>query len=253
MTPYYADDHVTLWHDDFRNYMPTPSTPPVDCVIADPPYGQTSLEWDRWPDLWPSFIASRVRESAPLWCFGSLRMFLEHRDDFCLWTFAQDVVWEKHNGSSFHADRFRRVHEQAVQWYRGPWENVWREVQTTPDATKRTLRRKERPAHMGEIADSTYTSQDGGPRLQRSVLKVRSEHGRAVHPTQKPLGILEPLVRHSCPPGGRVLDPFAGSGSTLLAAKLNGRTAVGYEISEAYCEAAAKRLAQGTLDFGEAS
>lgn len=103
---------------------------------------------------------------------------------------------------------------------------------------------------MGDIERGEYQSHDGGPRLARSVQRVRSCHGHAVHPTQKPLGILEPLLRYSVPPGGLVLDPFAGSGSTLLAAKQLGMLAVGVEVDERYCEVAARRLDQGVLDFG---
>lgn len=78
--------------------------------------------------------------------------------------------------------------------------------------------------------------------MMRSVLFVRNCHGMAVHPTQKPEGIIEPLLRFSCPPGGLVLDPFAGSGTTLLVARRLGLRAVGFEISPEYCELALGRL-----------
>ena len=83
----------------------------------------------------------------------------------------------------------------------------------------------------------------------RSVLFAPSEHGKAVHPTQKPLGILIPLIEYSTGRNDCVLDPFMGSGSTLLAARLCGREAVGVEVSEEYCEIAAKRLSQGSFDL----
>lgn len=252
MNPYYSDEHVTLYHGDALALL-TDAKVVADVCVTDPPYGDTSLTWDRWPSLWPSVVASVLPTPTSLWCFGSMRMFLAQHGEFADWSYGQEIVWEKHNGSGFHADRFKRVHEFAVQWYRGDWASVYKAPQFTNDATKRTVRRKERPTHTGEIADSTYTSIDGGPRLMRSVLQVRSMHGRAIHPTEKPTGILSPLIDYSCPPGGTVLDPFAGSGSTLHAAAMSGRHAIGIEADERYCEAAANRLSQGVLDFGEVS
>jgi site-specific DNA-methyltransferase (adenine-specific) len=81
----------------------------------------------------------------------------------------------------------------------------------------------------------------------RSVIAVRSMHGRNIHPTEKPLGILDPLIRYGCPPGGMVLDPFAGSGSTAEAARQTGRRAILIEADERYCEAIVRRMAQGVL------
>lgn len=69
------------------------------------------------------------------------------------------------------------------------------------------------------------------------------------HPTVKPLELMRWLVRLLTPPGGVVLDPFAGSGTTLCAAVDEGRHAIGVELEERYCEIIAKRLAQGALDL----
>jgi site-specific DNA-methyltransferase (adenine-specific) len=249
--PYYTDGQVTLYLGDCREIVPSLALT-ADALIVDPPYGETSLKWDRWVDGWPSLAATAATS---MWCFGSMRMFLEHGGEFASagWQFSQDIVWEKHNGSGFHADRFKRVHESATFWYRGNWREIYIEPQTTPDATQRTVRTKGRPVHMGDLKRTTYTVEDGGPRLMRSVLQVRSMHGRALHPTEKPVGILDPLIRYACPVGGLVLDPFAGSGSTLDAARQAGRRAIGIEGNEKYVEAAAKRLSQSVLDFEAAS
>jgi site-specific DNA-methyltransferase (adenine-specific) len=87
--------------------------------------------------------------------------------------------------------------------------------------------------------------------MQTSVIEVRSEHHRAVHPTQKPLGIVAPLIEYSVPPGGLVMDLFSGSGTVALAARNAGRRCIAFEAREDYCEAAAKRLAHQTFDFGD--
>lgn len=247
MEPYYSDDHVTLYHGDCREVCADLTA--ADSIIADPPYAETSLRWDQWPDGWPAIVA---RNSQSMWCFGSMRMFTDHWGEFGLWKLAQDIVWEKHNGTGFAADRFKRVHELALHFYSGAWADVQheavREDYHGPD--KHARARISRTPHTGEIGGHHY--EDDGTRLVRSVIKVPSVRG-GDHPTQKPLAVLDPLIRFSVPAGGTVLDPFAGSGSTLLAAKILGRRAIGVELEERYCEIAAKRLAQDALPFGEAS
>jgi len=246
--PFYADDHVTLYHGRMEDVLP--SLGPVDCVVTDPPYGETSLEWDRWPTGWPALVAPLARS---MWCFGSMRMFLNRRDEFIGWKFAQDIVWEKHNLSGpGKPDRFHRVHEHAVQWYRGAWGELHTEQVCLPrigPPRGSTRNRGETPHRRGMPSVDWH---DNGLRAVWSVIRIRAMHGNALHPTEKPTGILEPLIAYSCPPGGTVLDPFAGSGSTLDAARRLGRKAVGVEADEAYCEVIANRLRTGVLDFGAA-
>lgn len=235
---------VDFREGDFRDLIADLADESIDLIIADPPYGQTSLEWDRWVVGWPNLLRRLLKPTGSMWVFGTLRMFLSHADEFASWKFAQDMVWEKHNGSSFHTDRFRRVHEQIAQFYRkdAAWSEVWKHKVTTPDATKRTIRRKQRPAHMGRINEGHYVAEDGGPRIMRSVIFAKSEHGRAIHPTQKPIAIVEPLILSSCPPKGLILDPFGGSGTTALAARRTGRSAIVMEIDAKMYTAAKHRF-----------
>lgn len=242
MKPYYQDEQITLYHGDAMELLPL--MPQGDAIVTDPPYGETSLEWDRWPEGWPA-VATLV--APQMWCFGSMRMFFDKRDDLSDWKLAQDVVWEKHNGSNAANDRFRRLHELALHFYRGEWGDVFKAPQYTNDATARTVRRKKRPVHWGDIGASSYASEDGGPRLMGSVIYARSCHGYAVNETQKPEAIIAPLVEYSVPPGGLVIDCFAGSGTTGVVARKTGRRAILIEKREAQCQAIVRRLAQGEL------
>jgi site-specific DNA-methyltransferase (adenine-specific) len=225
-----------------------------DMIIADPPYGDTSLQWDRRCAGWLQAAVPLLKPTGSLWVFGSLRMFIETGSEFATagWRLAQDVVWEKHNGSAFHADRFKRVDEHVCHFYMAvsPWTFLYNEVQTTPDATARTVRRKQLPPHhLGARGPSDYLSEDGGPRIMRSVIYMRSMHGHAIHPTEKPSDLLEILIRTSCPPGGIVADLFAGSGAAGEAAARSGRNYIGCEIDTGMALRAANRLRQ-QLPFG---
>jgi site-specific DNA-methyltransferase (adenine-specific) len=245
--PYYANEHVRLYLGDCRKVLPALGEE-FDAAICDPPYGYTSLAWDEWPTGWTQAVAA---VTSSMWCFGSLRMFVAKAPEFAWadWRLSHDAVWRKHNGSGFQTDRFRCVHEIASHWYRGRWDEVRHEPPVTMDASRHTMRRKARPAHTGEIGAATYLSEEGGPRLRTSVIDARSMHGIAIHPTEKPVAVLTPLIQYAAPPGGTVLDPMAGSCSTAVAARLSGRRAVCIEAHEPYAEAAARRLDQGVLTF----
>jgi site-specific DNA-methyltransferase (adenine-specific) len=174
-------------------------------------------------------------------------MFLDRSADFANWRLSQDIIWEKANGTGFATDRFKCVHETVTHWYRGNWRDVHHDTPRVayvgPD--KHTRARTDRGPHLGSIGAQQY--EDDGTRLMRTVLRANSVRG-GLHPTEKPAGVLAPLIAYACPPGGLVIDPFAGSGSTLDAARQSGRRAIGIEADERYCEAAARRLDQLTLE-----
>ena len=204
----------------------------VDVVITDPPYGKTSHKWDTWPDGWPKLAL----EAAPhMWCFGIQSMLLERASEFSGWQYAEEIVWEKHNGSGppAAAGRFLQVHELVLHWYQPPWSQAYADAPRLPSAQKRLspIRRNSQDApQRGGYSRQQTTWEDDGTRLARSVQRFPSAHATGNHETQKPAGLLDILVRASCPPGGTVLDPFAGSGATLAAAAAAGRNAIGIEI-----------------------
>lgn len=240
LRPYYAERGVKLFHGDMREVTPLLAT--VACIVTDPPYEETPLGWDRWPQSWPTLVATRLAPTGSLWCFGSLRLFMRRASEFAAWRFAEDLVWEKPNGSGFAKDRLRRVHELVGHFYLkdASWPKVYKDVQRTPSPRAgERINLSGKHKHMGARVQQSYTYDT---RLARSVQRFATCHGYAEHPTQKPLDLLRFLIRTSAPPASTVFDPFAGSGSTLLAARAEGRLAVGIEADEASCEIAARRL-----------
>lgn len=248
MRPYYQDGHITLYHGDCREVLPSLSVT-ADLIVTDPPYGETAMGWDRWPVGWPTLAAGHAQA---MWCFGSARMFDEWRDDILSagWKFSHDVVWSKPIAATGGVtDRFLRSHEHARHYYTGRWDAIYHEQQRQFVGSRpRTVTRNATAAQWhGDRGATEY--HDDGTRALLSVLASRAIRG-GLHPTEKPAAVLEPLVAYGCPPGGLVVDVFAGSCSTLIAARNLGRRAIGIEVREEQCEQAARRLDQGVLDFG---
>jgi len=101
------------------------------------------------------------------------------------------------------------------------------------------------------ILHFTFGSPEYFDRGTPNVIRASRVGDNREHQTQKPVDLIGRLVGVVAKRGGVVLDTFMGSGTTLLAAKSMGRNAIGIETEERYCEIAAKRLAQETIDFGD--
>lgn len=202
-----------------------------DAVIADPPYGVTPIEWDKRVKGWARVVREVLKPTGSMWVFGSLRSLLETWSEFEGWKLAQDIVWEKPNGSGPTTHRrWVRVHEHVVQLYRA--DAKWRDVYANPvreeGFTRKAAHRKITSDNRGDYGEASY---DSTSRLPRSVVKVAPPRFRERwHPTQKPEALVRRLLEYSCPPGGLVLDPFAGSGVTAIAADGLGIGVVGIDI-----------------------
>jgi DNA modification methylase len=96
---------------------------------------------------------------------------------------------------------------------------------------------------FGKLSGATFNGH-----CETNVITMNSPRNKQ-HPTQKPLALFQKLIQNSSNPGDMIYDPYAGSGTTLRAAKDLGRHAVGVEISEEYCEIAAQRLQQEVFVF----
>lgn len=216
--PYYQDDSVTLYHGDCRE---VDAWLTADVLVTDPPYG----------------IRLRQRRGS----YGSgreARVFDAVAND--LSTDVRDTVLR------MWGDRPRIV---FGHWRTRPAEVdhrlIWHKAGQAPGPLN--------AAFMSQD-EEIYVSGTGFRRTSpplRSVITTNESRSCEVakigHPTPKPIGLMELLIGRC--PAGTVADPFAGSGSTLVAAAHLGRKSIGVELEERYCDLIARRLAQGAFDF----
>jgi DNA modification methylase len=217
--PYYQDDSVTLYHGDCREIdLPARS---VDLLIADPPYG---INW-KSRGQHERIHGDRDNEWVKEAMRHNLKALRIHRH---FYVFGPDVVsdltvcpsveliWDKGRmGASGSADI--------------PW---------SPGHERITFA-------MYSPFKSHRNTGAGAVRLRRSsVLKIPKQNngrGSLTHPNEKPVELIRVMVEASSQFDETVFDPFAGSGSTLVAALLEGRKAIGIEMDEKYCEVIATR------------
>lgn len=230
MRPYYDHAGITIYHGDCREIIP--ELEGVRLVVTDPPYvfglASTAQEGKAggWGDLMnnAAFFAALLRDferliggnAGAVWMFNSWRSFpvLARAAFEARWAIESLMVWDKEWIGPGGPNGLRPSYELAALWVTGGFRVANR---STPDIWREQW----------------------------------SSHKPSGHPAEKP----EPLIRRiiaAGPVSGAVLDPFLGSGTTLVAAKNLGHSAIGIEIEERYCEIAAQRLSQEVLDLGAA-
>lgn len=160
--------------------------------------------------------------------------------------FRYDLIWQKTSAVGFLSANTRplRSHEHILIFGRaGHCKEAIYNPQFTEGAPYRHRARKQKTQHYGE-ANRDVGYDNPGRRYPTSVLTYAKDVP-SLHPTAKPVPMLRWLIRSFSHPGARVLDPFAGSGSTGVAAALEHRQFVGIELDAAYYTIARRRLQGG--------
>jgi len=261
--PFYDDGQVTLYCADLRAVdLPAAS---AAAVVTSPPYN-VGIDYDSTPDALDWLVYGRLAcEAADLmarvlvdggraWVNTAVSVPTEPdeavraRGCKCRVMLAQrwagtladvgivpvdQVAWCSARGAG---TAWGSWESPAAPNLRGDWESI---LVAAKGAWERGA-----PAGLEDWHDTV----GGWASLCSTVWQIPPA-ARDGHPAPFPVELARRCVRLSTWPGEVVLDPFAGSGTTLLAARQLGRRAVGIEASERYCELAARRLAQRSLDF----
>ena len=210
MIPYYEQDGITIYHGDCREIGVLRG----DVLVTDPPYGIAYKSGAMRQDSTPDSIEGDADTALRDWVLDQ-------------WNDGPALVF-----GTWRIARPEKVKARLI------WD------------TKGALGMGDLSIPWKPSDQEIYVIGSGfsGPRttnvLRFAPVQAMARNGR-VHPHEKPVDLMRELIQ-KCP-DGVILDPFMGSGTTLRAAKDLGRKATGIELSERYCEIAAKRLAQGVL------
>lgn len=210
MTPYYQDDAVTIYHGDAREVEPLPG----DVIVTDPPYGMKYGGWNNRPQ---AVVGDHSTE-------------------------ARDAVLSRWIGPAIVFGTWRCPRPSATRLVL-VWDKGRPGMGDIPRGPGRSGPRLGLP--WGPSHEEVYVIGDGFMGSPRMGTVLRFDVARGPHPTVKPVGLMAHLVERC--PAGTVLDPFMGSGTTLVAARQLGRKAIGIEIEERWCEIAARRCSQEVL------
>ena len=226
----------------------------VDLIIADPPYGLgkdygndsdkpvDAAAYLDWMTRWVDAVLPKLAPN------GSLYIFLTWRNSPEIFvmlkqrmTMINEIIWDRRVPSMGGSTRrFSSVHDTVGFFAKAKNYHFDLDAIRVPyDAV--TKKARSRSIFVG----AKWLELGYNPKDVWSVSRLHREHReRADHPTQKPLEIVERMVKASCPSGGVVLDPFMGSGTTAVAALRCGRDHVGFELNADYCNMIARRLEQ---------
>ncbi|MCC5824329.1 MAG: site-specific DNA-methyltransferase [Phycisphaerales bacterium] len=236
---------ATVTQTDWLGLVATMGDASVDLLYADPPFntgqtqtGRAGAYQDAWPDTaaWIAWLRERLAVSLPkIRPTGSVLLHLDWRTshharlllDELLGPdrFVNHLIWSYGLGGS-SPRRFARKHDDIL-WYCLDPNRYWFEPPMVEATSRRMAGRLKKATDVIEIP---------------AINNMATE--RTGYPTQKPLALLDLLVGACCPPGGLVVDPCCGSGTTLVAAHRLGRRAIGADLNPQAVEITRSRLTE---------
>ncbi len=232
--------NIQLYQGDCLEVMKNIPDKSVDLVLTDPPYGTTACKWDSVIPLEPMWKElKRITKDSTFSVFTSSQPFTTTLISSNIDDFKYCWVWEKNRATNFPNAKRRPLtaHEDIVVFNKG---SIWYNPQKT---TGHIPTNSAKGATQGQIYNgNTIRNYEGGDttRYPRTVIRFDCERG--LHPTQKPVALMEYLIKTYSNEGDVVLDFCAGSGTTGVAAKNLNRDFIGIEMDEGYFKVAKERI-----------
>jgi DNA modification methylase len=237
---------MTLLLGDCLEILPTLADNSVDMVLVDLPYGTTACKWDSiipLNKLWEQY--HRICKKNGAMVFTAAQPFTTILAASNIENFRYEWIWEKPQGTNPMNAKVMplKSHENILVFYRTkPTYNpqMW---YSTPYSGFSSETSK-----IGEVygkAQSKHRDNPDGSRYPKTILKFKQEKG--LHPTQKPVELMEYLIKTYTNEGDTVLDNTMGSGSTGVAAVRCKRNFIGIEMDSEYYQVAEKRIQETVL------
>jgi len=237
---------ISLYNDDCLCILPTLPDHSVDLILVDPPYGTTKCKWDvviPFDQLWQQY-QRLIKDDGAVIIFASEPFASKLRVSNLEW-YKYDLYWKKEKPTNFMNLKKRpgKLTENICVFYKNqPTYN--------PQMVKHEgkLVKNSPKAKFNSEVSSKWDRQitpyvDTGYRYPGDILEFRREKlGSTLHPTQKPLSLVEYLVKTYSNPGDLVLDSCMGSGTTGVACRNLNRDFIGIELDKSYYNIAKDRI-----------
>ena len=245
---------MKLIHGDCLEKMKSITDKSVDMVLTDPPYGTTACKWDSvipFEPMWEQ-LKRIVKDNGAICLFGS-EPFSSHLRLSNLKMFKYDWVWDKvqPSGAPLARKMPMKQHElisvfyqKQVNYYRQMADRPKKDIRVNAVRNKNNQKTKESHDHMGKIANKYAKDYDPTKVSPKTIIRFSKQPTRTkfLHPTQKPVALMEYLIRTYTNEGETVLDFCFGSGTTAIACLNTNRKFIGIEKDEHYFEIAKKRI-----------